>query len=47
MFMCESTTSTFNKEKAVEGSSKNIVKTMHMDATDARLLWQGGRDISD
>ena len=29
--MCESTTSTFNKEKAVEGSSANIVKTLHMD----------------
>ena len=47
MFMCESTTSTFNKEKAVERSSANIVETMHMDATDAALLWHGGRDISD
>ena len=47
MFMCESTTSTFNKEKAVERSSANIVETLHMDATDAALLWRGGRDISD
>ena len=29
--MCESISGTFNKEKALEGSSANIVKTMHMD----------------